>query len=292
MFAQPINLTAATTWTVTDAGGAGRTVTFNPAATSLYYRVKLASVSGGAGTEAQPLELLAHVAARLNLAAGGTHWHLTLDANGFAVISYTGAGTASVSALDASVAPCLGITATFGSLTNGGTPFTAPYHPTHVIYTCSRTDDTDWVPRPDTIGGIESDAGTVDVIRAGAPGMDRVFTFYGHPRTWAIRASRSAANSALYAPEAQWLTSTSDAATLAPPWSVHRFMHSSAGKQCACVFDYPGMIAGTVTSFYEFSFAIDTSRAKDPVRPTRPYFEELLNWGPVRLRFVTYTTLA
>lgn len=299
-FAQSFTLTTATTWTVTDQGGVGRTVTFNPGPATLWCRHWLASGGSGTGaTEETPFVFSAYVESRLNSGLGGTKWHIRPTLDGFVEIYYTGTGTASVTAIDAVVAPLLGITATFSGLTNGGSTFTAPRHPTHVLYAASRIDDTDWVPRPPTIGGVEIDDGTVDILSSGITGMERAFTFFGHPRTWAIRSSRGSSITPMYSDEAYWKTQHLDTPGIAPPWSVQRFMMSSAGRRVSAYFAWhlliPYILTGTGTvpplSFYEIMWNLETLRNANPVRPTRPYFEELLNWGPVRARFTNYVAL-
>lgn len=289
VFTQGINLTSATTWTVSDQAGV-RTVTFNPGGTSLWYRV-LITPSGGTGTEALPLDLASHVKTQLNTIFGGPQlWRVSIDANGFFEFSYTGTGTAAVTAIDAAVAPCLGVTTTFGGLTNGGAAFIAPYHPTHVVYASSRTNDTDWIPRADTIVGARLEDGTSDVLRSGITGATRKFTFFAHPRDWATRTARSAGPTPFYSDESQWLSTHLDTASLAPPWSLQRFIHSATGRRLGVCFDFQSAIIGGGPRFYDCTLDFETALAKDPSEDTVMYSPDLLNWKDVTLRFAGLIT--
>lgn len=295
-FAQPIQITAPATWTVTDSGGVGRTVTFAPTASpsAPLWLSFLANGSGTGASESDPASLTAYIESRLNVGSSTTVWHVKPSVDGFLAFSITGTGTASVGAIDSVIANVLGVEVTFGGLTNGGSTYTATKHPTHVLFAASRIDDTDWVPQPPTIGGIESDDGDVDIISSGITGAEREFTFATHPRDWATRTRRNAAITPMYSDETLWTSQHLDTPGIAPPWSVQRFVFSAAGKRIRVSFEWailiPYLLTGTGTlptfRIWECKWSLDTLQNRKPTKPTRPYYEELINWGPVRLRFM------
>jgi hypothetical protein len=301
-FAQPIQLTASRTWTLTDQAGVGRTVTFGAGASTsapIWARHFFVEPAGTGSSETDLIGFSDYVESCLNTGIGGPPvWHVTPTVDGFFQFRYSGTGTASVTVIDSVIAPILGVETTFGGLTNGGATYTGTKHPTHILYAASRIDDTDWVPQPPTIGGVESDDGDVDTLSSGITGAEREFMFRAHPRNWAIRGARGAAISPMYSDETVWTSQHLDTAGLTG-WSVQRFMMSSASRRVAAYFQWniliPYLLTGTGTipsfNFYEGKWSLDTLQNRKPTRPTRPYYEELIDWGPVRFRFMRYPSI-
>jgi len=233
--------TTAENITVNDAGG-NRSVAI-PATTA---RVFLAKTSGGAGTEADPKEWLAHVQAQL-----GGRWTLAMGADGRVTVTYTGTSTGAITWASTAVAKLLGFDANTGTLNNGGA-VTGAYLPSHCVFASACDPDTGWTDAPGRAASpdVPMPDGTVYAFDDGRLQLTRDATFRLLPKDWTARTALASVGTPAFSAASRRLAPATGEPGQALPWGVTDTLGTAMGRSCGvCWGNFADLVAGTTNLF-------------------------------------------
>lgn len=178
-YALPANLTA----TVTDAGGAGRSVTI--ASSGNFIRPFLVAAAGSGTTAESPYDLFARASSQLTAGAGGGTWTVAIRTDGRSQVTWVGAGTGNITA--GNLLGALGFTGATGALSTGQSAISA-YPALGLIVWAISQPDGDWLPEQS--GAITTDeTGRSYRVRGAQVRYRRRLTAYWVPRTFTDNAS-------------------------------------------------------------------------------------------------------
>jgi hypothetical protein len=241
LLAQPVTLESSYAWSVTDQGGAGRTVTI-PAGV---YRLLLASPSTGAGTVAAPWETLSRFEELINASAGGNVWSFALTAAGLVTITYTGTGTGTLPFDGANVTgKLLGFTGGVSLAT--GTTATSNYPPTHCVFAFARSGDTGWVGAPRLGAWATMQNSVVYGYASTRARQTRRFDLRLHPTDYAARTALASLATPIYPDDESRVRLPTATPGVDPPWSVHDTIRTAGGQRLgAALGTLQARIAGT-----------------------------------------------
>lgn len=262
-----------------------RNVTIGTNAVSTYWRTYLAS-SATPGTPSttllSPKSLAAHVENQLRAGGAGSIWSVASNTAGFITITYTGTGTGTIT-WDAGniIRNLLGFDAAI-SLTNGQTA-TAAYHPTHMLFTISRRDDTGWLVVPQRRAVAELPSGVVFGWQDGSQRQRRTFTLAVHPYDWAMRASSSSAGTPLWGDSTRrWAPSAT--AGVVPAWGLSDFFATCLGGKCGALLgNFQSFLTGGVSTFDAVYVGADTLTAEAVQSLEQPNNSTWYRWPGVTL---------
>jgi hypothetical protein len=291
-------LTTSYTATVVDQHDVGgRTATFGTGATTTYWRVCVAAVSGTPSTSAgSPVHLLVYLQTQLNAGSGGgNYWTVAINSSGFVAISYSGTGTGTITWSGTVIRNILGFTGNV-SCASGGTQ-TATYHPTHVAYFLGTSNATNWVDDPPLCAIDTSRDGSTYGL-TDTQGL-RTYTFDGlfHPYDWGTRATLGMSSTASSATPI-WGDSTrfktrSATAGIVPPSGLVDFFHacrannsvSGMAKCGALIGNFQSAVLGTVSTFDEVYLSADTLTKTNAAKPSVANWNARMNWPSIELNY-------
>lgn len=174
------NLTA----TVTDAGGAGRSVSI--ALSGEWVRPVIADPTGTGTSTSSPFELFTRASSQLSVGAAGGSWSVTLHTDGRTKVTWTGTGTGAITGGGLLAALGFGGGGT-GSLSSGSSAYSL-FPATGLILFPFSQDDSGW--RPETDAARAEDAmGRVFVYRSTYVRYRRSLRAFWVPRSWSNNAS-------------------------------------------------------------------------------------------------------
>lgn len=174
------NLTA----TVTDAGGAGRSVTI--ALSGKWVRPVIADPAGTGTSTYDPFELFTRAGAQLSVGAAGGTWSVTLHTDGRTKVTWTGTGTGEITAGGLLAALGFGAGGT-GSLASGSSAYSL-FPALGLILFAYSQDDTGWQPENDA-ARAEDAMGRTFVYRSTYVRYRRRLRAYWVPRSWTDNTS-------------------------------------------------------------------------------------------------------
>lgn len=248
--------------TVTDNGGAARTVALIPAGT-FWTRTFLAPNTGGT-SEALPRDLLRYVQGQLNAApAVGNPWTVVLDATGLVKITYGGAAPATITWGGAvAVGRALGFDVDI-SVGAGGTQ-TAAHHPAF-CWLPHTLEDSAQQPEPSVLTASLRADGFVDAWDEGVQLVQRTIRARFCPSTESVRISRSLYGTPYWPPTnepTRWTTPTAAPASApATGWTVHEWLSVCVGRRVAyALYDLPDLISGGSSAYLIGAVAPDSLR--------------------------------
>lgn len=294
--AQPYTLTGPYTCTVKDdASVGGRTVTFNPGGTPLAYRTFLAKQVGAAGTKSDPVELLADVAAQLNLAAGGTLWGVVMQSTGLVRLQYLGMSVNGeihwTSSSAVTIRNQLGHTADVVLAPGGAAYVDAAYLPNHFVLAGYLANDAGWHARMPRFAGSRTDYGVAYGTSNGAPGMRRKFDLAGHPIDAATRASLGMYSTPAFDDRANW-AALNNAVGLTPTgWSVRQFMDSAPGQRLGVALGtFQALVSGAQLDFDDANLSVEASQGEDRTLAFIRGYAGKYTWRDVELEWLAKST--
>lgn len=168
------------TATVSDAGGAGRAVTI--ASANSYVRPLLADGSWTGTSTEEPRELFARAVSQLNAGAGGGSWTISLHTDGRTRVTWTGAGTGTISA--GGLLYALGFVATTGAISSGSSVYSS-YPALGLVLWAYSQEDSGWLPESDS--ATTKDArGRSYVYRNPSIRWGRQLVASWVPRSWSV----------------------------------------------------------------------------------------------------------
>lgn len=242
MLAQPYQLPASQTITKSDADGAGVVV----AITAQWYRTRLAA-SGGAGTAADPAELIATVDTLL-----GALWSAAMGTDGRITLTYTGTGAGTGTGdltITATLRALLGYsTASPPAPLAAGETWTATYQPTHCVFAAA-AEDEGWQVVQGRTAAQEMPDGTTYGWQDRRTRMLRRMTLTLLPRDYATRATIGSTSTPAIPEPAYRLDPGASAPAQVPPWSVPQTIATAVGARCGWTDDLQGVLDTSVTSF-------------------------------------------
>jgi hypothetical protein len=289
-------LSTSYTLTVTDDQGVGRSVTVGTAATTTYWRVGVATLSGSPSTTpGTPYHFLAYLQARLN-AGGSAIWSVAINSAGFVVFTYTGvvrAGT--ITFPDTIVRNVLGYQGNVACSMGGGTS-QAPYHPTHVFYSLGLSNSTNWSDDPPlaAIAGPRdgSTYGWSDSAALQTITFDSLF----HPYDWDARTtlglSATASAATPYQGSSTRRKTRSTTAGITPPYGGVDFFYTVAtnnsvvgmAKCGALLGNFQAALLGSVSTFDEVYLDPESITRADAWKPSVPNWSLRMSRTGIRLR--------
>jgi hypothetical protein len=279
LLAQPVTLESSYAWSVTDQGGAGRTVTIPVGV----YRLLLASVASGAGTVAAPWETLTKFQALINAGAGGGNpWAFSLQSTGLVRIQYNGAGTGTLNFDGAGVTRKLlgwasGISTTTGGYLDGA------YLPTHAVFAFNRAGDTGWVSVPRPGAWAVMPTGVVYGWQGATARQTRQFTLRFHPTDWTQRTALSSLATPLYPDDESRIRTPTATPGVSYPWSIHDFVRTAGGLRLgAALGTLQARISGTGT-FDEAYLLPEALTADGATRLSVANWSQRTDWADVAL---------
>lgn len=250
--------------TVTDNGGAARSVALIPSGT-FWTRTFLAPNSGGT-SESLPRDLLRYVQAQLNAApAIGNPWTVELLTTGLVRITYGGAAPATITwAAAASVAYALGFD-TGVSVSAGGSQ-TAAHHPAFCWLPYSLDSDPGWQAEPSLLVSARLSTGQEVVWSEGTQSLSRSMRARFAPTSEAVRVSRAVYGTPYWPPadEPTRLTAPSIVPESCPStgWTIHETLSLAPGLRAAfALYDLQALIAGSSTRYDVGAILADSVRS-------------------------------
>jgi hypothetical protein len=243
MLAQPMLFPAS--YAVEAIGDAGGSKSLPYA--GLTARVYLAGAVSGSGIdETDPLELLQ--ATEDNL---GPSWTVRMGADGRVRIRYVGSGVGGINwGTGIAVGRALGFVEDISLLE--GDAAVAPYAPMGVVYLRARERATDWTLRAAGMSASLAGNGRVAARSDGRHLLTQTFLSRVHPRTWDEAVEYGSFVTPLHARDASPLRRLrpSGPLGLAPPWSVHEFVATAAGRRIAFALGtFQELVAGARDDF-------------------------------------------
>lgn len=269
MVAQSFELTGAQTIEATDSGGIGRLVNIQSSGTYTY-RIFLANYSEGVGSAAWPFDLLRSIVDAL-----GGIWDLTLTAQGFVQVTYTGGGTGTM-LLPITVRTILGFTGAIGPLTSGSSKV-GTYPPTHCVFSLNFAGDEGWNRRAPRTAAQTMPNGTVYGWTDRTPGALRRVSFQLHPKSQVVKDAHNTANpgdpmlgTPVYPPDSRFLDSYTGEPGQSPPWSVLDTLNIQVDQSLAVAFgNFQDILAGSGDVTYDVCFLTpDTLKSGGTVVPS------------------------
>ena len=282
------------TATVTDNGGAARSVDLIPSGT-FWTRTFLAPNSGGT-SESAPRDLIRYVQAQLNAApAVGNPWTVELLTTGLVRITYGGAAPATITwAGAATVAYALGFD-TGISVSAGGSQ-TAAHHPAFCWLPYALEGDPGWQAEPSILVSAKLSTGQEVVWSEGTQELERSMRARFCPTTEAVRISRGVYGTPYWPPrdEPTRLTAPSIAPASCPStgWTVHETLSLAPGLRCAfALYDLQDLIGGGSTRYDVGAILADSVRNRgDRSTLTVPAYTSLVDVPAFALSFTTSET--
>lgn len=269
LFAQQFAITTLQTIVVTDSAVTSSPVTLSTG--TKYYRILAAKTASGAGTLANPHELLHRVEMLLNTA----RWRVRMQSSGRVRITYVGTGSATLDITDClTVMFLLGFDSSLGGLTVNFAATNAYVEganlPTHAIFAVACWPDSGWVRLPARVIGKELPTGVVSAWGDRIQGLarDLEITFAPHDWTWAT--ANGAAGTPMFPTDTtrQIDPSASEPAQVGP-WSILDQLGNQVTQRWGCVFGtLQDVIAGTDTAFEVCSVRLSSLRAEGSNKPT------------------------
>lgn len=241
LIAQPVTLATSYALTVTDNGGAARTVTV-PAGT---YRMLLASVSAGTGTVAAPWETATKITALLNAASGASVWGLTMLATGYLHWTYTGPVSGTIT-FDAGgvIRKMLGMSGSIGL--SSGASFDSNYQPPGCLFIATRASDTYWTSAGTMAAYGQLPTGETYGWESSITKQVRAFNLRLHPTNATAATALSSNVTPLYPDDESRIRVPSGPVGAAPPWSAHDFVRTAGTKRLgAALGTFAARVAGT-----------------------------------------------
>lgn len=230
----------------------GRNVSVNSANAERYFRLICCAngdaTASAATSELTAAEFLNHVQQRLNNGIAGAVWTVTITAEGFVKITYSGTGSASITwEAEHVIRNLLGFTGTSLSFAAGQTR-TATYQPTHCIFAVGRELNAPYEHQRQNVAAVQTRGGRVSAIFGGTRPTVVAFDSSLHPTTAAYQTS-SAVYSTPIEPDRD-PTTVSDAAGTSPPWSMLDFMGASWGHALGALWGtFQDEVAGVATKY-------------------------------------------
>ncbi len=254
--AQTLQLTVSDTADVTDQSFPGtHTVTWAAG----YYRTFLAPTTGVGTSDTDPKEFIAYVMSIL-----GSRWKVSMTATGRISVTNLGNITGEIKWGTYVVRNALGFAADI--LLTAGASITAPNQPTHMILSCSRTNDTGWQDEPAGEAGAEFPDGVVDYLGDGYTLSRRTYTLARLPRTSVEATSLSSNVTPMWPIDSATTRRKQPTATVASTstavvYSVHEFLASALGKRIAVTHgDFQALVALSATT-YDLCYLSPKTRA-------------------------------
>ena len=271
--AQPLSLPASSL-TVTDDGGPGRTVTVLAG----WYAILLANALG-TGAELDPAELLGAI----ETALGASQWSVTLRPSGRVRLTYLGTTPGKIAWASTTLRNVLGFADPVGPLSTGQWA-EGEYQPTHGLYAETALDGG-WQVEPGRVAGGVMPDGVSYGWQDGLGGQRREVTLRLLPKTSAEALTLDTEATPALAPVERVVLLGADEPGQAPPWSCADTQATAVGRLCGWTDDLQGVIAGTVTTIERVS--IDTaSLGAARSRLSVERYDPRRDFGPLTLCWV------
>lgn len=284
LIAQTVTIPAGTTVTCTDDLGTGRSVTI----TAGCYRLFAAQTAGGAGTEANPWDLIHKINALISTA----NWTITMLSTGHIRFTYLGAAAGGkVAFASASIGYLLGFDTDTGSLSTNGTS-TGAYLPSHAIFFAACAD-TGWVRAPGRFSGARMPSGVVYGWGDKLGGATRKLTLRLLPKDETTRAALIAADASTVpptpclGPSSRWVSPGSSEPAQALPWGAVETIATAGARSLGVMI---GTFQTAVTTpaaapFERCYFTPETIASGAEVTLSVDGWDQRRDLGPIDLAF-------
>lgn len=229
-----------------------RNVEVNPLDEPSYFRFIAApngnATASTATNEEAAVEFCNHLEQRLNAGLMVPVWTVRINSKGLVIITYLGTGTASIT-WDAGlvIRNLLGFTGTELTFTSMQQR-TATYQPTHTVFLVGRETEAPYSHLRHDVAAVKTRGGRVSATFGGSRPVECMFDSSLHPTTQALQVSRDTWSTPIEPNRDPRIVS--DAAGIAPPWSMFDFFGCNWGHALGALWGtFQDEVAATATTY-------------------------------------------